>query len=241
MFVTLCISGGGKVRQKAGLQELNCDVGPGDIGVVPPRSSGAGQWPEMSVISIGISVDCVAESFGSDWPNKLKRSVVSKLFRDPLVEATMMDIGYTRAGEVSDATLVHASHMIIHQLLDSPFEGQAPSDDSNPLGPKVIAKVQDLLAVNIDRHIAVEEMAAVAGISKHHFSRRFKAAWASASSSLPHCRKLDHAANLLAEDESFSVISIAQKVGYSNPAQFARLFRRHFGLAPRHWRKNQTM
>jgi len=241
LFVTLCISGGGQVRQEAGLQELDCEVQTGDIGVVPPRSSGAGRWPEMSVITIGISVDCVADSFGNDWPKKLKKSVVSKLFRDPLVEATMMDIGYTRAGKVSDATLLHASHMIIHQLLDSPFGGPKISDDEHPLGPTVMTRVQDLLAANMDRHIAVEEMAEIAGISKHHFSRRFKATTGQAPLQYAIQRKLDHAAALLAEDESFSIISIAQRVGYSNPAQFARLFRRHFGLAPRHWRKNRTM
>jgi len=241
LFVTLCISGGGMVTQNAGLQELNCEVQTGDIGVIPPRSSGAGKWPEISVIAIGISVDCVAESFGADWPKKLKKSVISNLFRDPLVEATMMDIGYTRAGNVSDATLLHASHMIIHQLLDHPFEGQAAPDDVHPLNQVVVRKIGDLVDANMDRHITVNEMASIAGISRHHFSRRFKAATGQAPLQFAIQRKLDHAAKLLAEDDSFSVISIAQKVGYTNPAQFARVFRRHFGLAPRNWRRNQSM
>ncbi|MEL7252767.1 MAG: AraC family transcriptional regulator [Pseudomonadota bacterium] len=245
LFVTLCIEGGGRVWQKAGLQEIDCEVAPGDIAIVPPKSNGFGRYPEITVISMAIAVECLAESFGKDWPQKLKKSVVSQLFRDPLVEATMMDIGYTRAGLVSDSTLLHAAHMIIHQLLDRPFAGHAIEDevvssDAHPISKPVLHRIEQMLEQNLDQHVTVEAMADIANISRHHFSRRFKAATGQSPHQFALQRKLDHAASLLIEEEESSIISVAQRVGYGNPAQFARIFRKNFGLTPRSWRKSRS-
>ncbi len=236
LFVTMCVSGGGPMRQSTSLQLIEAEIAPGDIGLVPPNSKGAGEWPEISVITLGIAIESVSESFGDDWPQKLKRETFSKVFRDPLVESTLMSVGHTQAGDISDATLFHAAHMVTHQLLDQPFEPVAKSGEAFPLSGASLNRVKQLLAKNLDRHVTVEEMAATAGISRHHFSRRFKAATGQSPHQFAIHGKLEHAAHLLAEEENASVLSIAQKVGYCNPAQFAKLFRRQFGLSPRSWR-----
>lgn len=240
LFVHLCIEGGGQLRQKAGISDLDVCLQPGDIGVAPPNLRGSGQWPEMRVISVGIAVDALVESFGADWPAKLKKSALTKIVRDPLVEATMMDIGYTRANEVSDATLIHAAHMIAHQLLDSPFDETEVDPGITALPQKTVARVQEMLSENLDRHVSVDEMAEHVGISRHHFSRKFKAATGETPHQYAIRGKLDHAAKLLTEEEESSVISISQMLGYSNPAQFAKIFRRHFGQSPKTWRKRNS-
>jgi AraC family transcriptional regulator, regulatory protein of adaptative response / methylphosphotriester-DNA alkyltransferase methyltransferase len=43
--------------------------------------------------------------------------------------------------------------------------------------------------------------------------------------------RMQHAADLLA-DPSVSVKDVAGRVGYSQPAQFAKAFHRHFGMPP---------
>jgi len=240
LFVHLCIEGGGHLCQKTGLSDLDTELRPGDLGIAPPNLRGSGHWPEMRVISIGIAVDSLVESFGADWPRKLKKSALTQTVRDPLVEATMMDIGYTRADEVSDATLLHAAHMIAHQLLDSPFDEVETEPGTPALPQKTVARVAEMLAENLDRHVSVDEMASHVGISRHHFSRRFKAATGETPHQFAIRGKLDHAAKLLSEEEDNSVISISHMLGYSNPAQFAKIFRRHFGLSPKNWRKRNS-
>lgn len=238
LFVTLCMANGGRVQQLSNRQDLDCDFAPGQIGLMPPYSKGRGIWPEMTTITIGIAVESVADAFGWSWPDRLSRSVVSQVFRDPLVEATMMDIGYVRANNVSDATLLHAAHMIIHQLLDHPFEESNVPSDVHPLGQVAVAKVINLLTENMDRHLTVEEMADVVGMSRHHFSRRFKAATGKSPYQFALCHKLQCAADLLKQEHHFSVTEIAQNFGFDNPGQFTRQFIRLFGIAPRFWRNN---
>jgi transcriptional regulator GlxA family with amidase domain len=48
---------------------------------------------------------------------------------------------------------------------------------------------------------------------------------------------MDRAAELL-RTERLSVREVAARVGYRQPAQFAKAFRRHLGLAPSEYRMN---
>ncbi|MEL7311653.1 MAG: AraC family transcriptional regulator [Pseudomonadota bacterium] len=237
LFVHLCVAGGGHLKQKAGISALDTDIAPGDIGVSPPNAQGMGRWPEMTVIAIGIAVDSLVESFGENWPERIKVSALTETVRDPLVEAMMMDVGYTRANKVTDSTLLHAAHMIAHQLLDQPFEDDKITEEVTPLTKRAVQIVNDFLIENIDRHVAVSEMAETVGISRHHFSRRFKVATGETPHQFAIRGKLDHAAKMLEAEDRESVLSISNSIGYANPAQFAKVFRRHFGLSPRKWRK----
>jgi AraC family transcriptional regulator, regulatory protein of adaptative response / methylphosphotriester-DNA alkyltransferase methyltransferase len=50
--------------------------------------------------------------------------------------------------------------------------------------------------------------------------------------------RMRHARDLLA-DESIPVRSVAARVGYHQPAQFAKSFRRHHGMSPSTFRKRE--
>lgn len=236
LFVHLCIDGGGSVRHDTNLQKFDVEISPGAIGVVPPGSKGSGYWPEMTAISIAISAAAAKKSFGDTWHQRLKSNVMSQIFRDPLVEAVMMDIGFTRTGAISDAGLVHAAHMITHQLLDQKRDCRTEPRDVIPLSTASIDRLVTLLDDNIERQVSVPEMAALLGLSKHHFSRRFKAATGQSPIQFSIRRKLDHAAHLLEKEQSPNILKISQCVGFNNPSHFSRAFRQHFGLSPRHWK-----
>ncbi|MEL6574132.1 MAG: hypothetical protein AAFQ64_21005, partial [Pseudomonadota bacterium] len=163
LFATLCVSGFGSLRQTSALQNLEVDMTPGCICVTPPNTKGFFEVPEGTIIAIGLSVETVAESFGRDWPKKLKKETFSSAFRDPLVESTLMNVGYGNDKTPSDATLVHAAHMVTHQLLDDPFVEEPLPNDAHPLSKDVIAKLEAFLQDNLDRHVLVEEMARFVG------------------------------------------------------------------------------
>ncbi|MEO0370589.1 MAG: AraC family transcriptional regulator [Pseudomonadota bacterium] len=236
LFLHLCLQGGGPIRIETNLQTIHGEVAPGSIGVIPPNSIGSGTWPEMTAISIGMSLASVQESFGDDWPEKLRPDMTSRIFRDPLVESTMIDIGYARAGTISDAGLIHAAHMIAHQLLDPAADQTPEEDDVAPLGKTVLTRIDQLLDAGLDRHVTVAEMAMLAGISRYHFSRRFKAAIGQSPLQYALRKKLDHAARMLDRDDQSNILDVAQMVGFANPAHFSRAFKKQFGLTPRSWR-----
>ncbi|MEM9332144.1 MAG: AraC family transcriptional regulator [Pseudomonadota bacterium] len=240
LLVHLCVSGGGPLRHTSNFVQIEEEIAPGAIGVIPPGAKGTGHWPEMLAITIAISAKAVAASFGKSWMSKLKSRVMSQIFQDPLVEATMMDIGYTRAGNISDEGLKHAAYMITHQLLGQPFDTGENKAHVMPLSKVTMDRIVDYLESNIGRHVSVSEMSQIAGVSRHHFSRRFKAATGHSPLQYFIKRKLDHAASLLELGQNTNVSMIAQEVGFSNPSHFARAFRRHFGISPRHWKLQQA-
>lgn len=233
LFAVLCVSGFGVLRQTSALQKLDIEMTPGCICVTPPNTKGYYEVPEGTVVAIGLSVEIVAESFGRDWPRKLKKETFSSAFRDPLVESTLMNVGYGNDRALSDATLVHAAHMVTHQLLDDPFVQETTENDAQPLSRDIVAKLESFLQDNLDRHVSVEEMARFVGISRHHFSRRFKAATGKSPYQFAIQGKLEFAWAAIKEEESASILSIAQRLGYDSPSQFSKVFKRHFGFPPR--------
>jgi AraC-like DNA-binding protein len=237
LLVHLCVIGGGRLRHSSNLQQIEGRIVPGAIGVVAPGSKGKGHWPEMTAITFAVSADVVVDSFGKSWAEKLKSKMTSQIFRDPLVEAVMMDVGYHRAGDISDDGLLHAAHLVIRQLLDRPSNQEKVSEfPVIPLGSKAINRLTEVLDANMDRNVSVAEMARLAGVSRSHFSRRFKAATGQSPHQFAIKRKLDHAATLLEQEQSIDVMGVAQQVGFSNASHFARSFRRQFGLSPRYWK-----
>ncbi|MEM6549810.1 MAG: AraC family transcriptional regulator [Pseudomonadota bacterium] len=238
LFAMMCVSGGGHMLQRTSMQHLEGTVEPGDIGIAAPRSPGFGRWPEMRVIGFGIEIQALTDSFGKSWPRNLRQDFISKLFRDPMVEATMMQVGYTHGCRVSDSVLLHAAHMIVHQLLDAPSEpvAEAEEADTHPLTISTTDAIRDYVLEHIERTISVDELAREIGISRHHFSRRFRAATGKSPYQYILDLKLDQAADQMERDRRIKVIDVANMVGYRNPAQFSQAFRRRFGQTPRRWR-----
>ncbi|MEM8794035.1 MAG: AraC family transcriptional regulator [Pseudomonadota bacterium] len=239
LFVLLCVSGGGRVCQKTSGQDFDAYIEPGDIGIAAPSSPGFGSWPELRVIGLGVEVKALVSVFGDKWPNRLRHDVISKPFHDPLVEKTMMQIGYSNPGMSSDSVLKYAAFMIVHQLLDEAVQEVEHSDEIEsvvPLSRSMIEDIDVYVGQHIDRQILVDELAKISGLSRHHFSRRFKATTGNTPYQYVLQKKLDAAAEYLASRRSRSVIDVAQSVGFESPAQFAKAFRRRFGQTPRFWR-----
>lgn len=85
-----------------------------------------------------------------------------------------------------------------------------------------------------------DERLTVSGLSRDIFTsrRQLQRSFAEAGTSVRerlHGVRMERAAELLRES-SLSVAEIGRRVGYRQPAQFTKAFRRYYGLAPAHWR-----
>ncbi|MEM7342116.1 MAG: AraC family transcriptional regulator [Actinomycetota bacterium] len=89
------------------------------------------------------------------------------------------------------------------------------------------------MRANLDHPLAVEDLAARAGMSRAAFDRHFKATTGLSPLRYLKALRLNDAAMLIAGGTDIGVA--AAKVGYRNPSQFTREFKRHFGATPRTW------
>ena len=87
-----------------------------------------------------------------------------------------------------------------------------------------------------------DERLTVDGLSERIFTsrRQLQRAFAESGTSVQerlHAVRMERAAELLRKS-SLSVAEIAHSVGYRQPAQFAKAFRRYYQLAPSQWRNS---
>jgi AraC family transcriptional regulator len=82
------------------------------------------------------------------------------------------------------------------------------------------------------------QLAKVAGLSKAHFSRSFKATTGLTPSQFVMNRRLDRAVELLSSSDK-SLTDIAVTCGFSDQSHFGRVFKRTLGLTPGAWRRSR--
>ncbi|MBS4207326.1 AraC family transcriptional regulator [Bacillus sp. FJAT-50079] len=92
---------------------------------------------------------------------------------------------------------------------------------------------------NLDNELVIEDVAAVAFMSKFHFQRMFKMLTGYTVSEYIRNRRMTVATQKLIHSKS-KVIDIAMKYGYESPESFTKAFRKVHGISPSDARKKST-
>ena len=96
----------------------------------------------------------------------------------------------------------------------------------------------DRLLDDLPCESSLAELAALTGLSEHHFCRSF----VRSTGTPPHRWLLNQRvarAQQLLSSSLLTVAEIAASVGYEDPSYFARLFKRHTGVTPLTYRKER--
>lgn len=107
------------------------------------------------------------------------------------------------------------------------------------LAPWQERKVEQFVAENLDRTIAVGELASLARLSTTHFSRVFKRSFGVTPRDYVMRARLERAKTLLTQT-SASLCQIALDCGFCDQAHMSRIFHQVVGATPGRWRR-QTM
>ena len=113
---------------------------------------------------------------------------------------------------------------------DSPFE--------QPPGPSIAGAAMDYVAKNFSYPITVEDIAQHVGVNRSHLFRIFKKAVGMPPQRYLLEYKLQRAAELLSRTE-LRVAEVMYSCGFSDPANFSRLFKRRFGTPPAEYRQSR--
>jgi AraC-type DNA-binding domain-containing proteins len=122
----------------------------------------------------------------------------------------------------------------IGTLLKLPPEPQAHGG----LSAGAMRRVREFVDVHLGESIDLPMLAAVAGLSLHHFARQFK----QSAGVTPHHyltqKRLQRAQEMLASDQ-LPLSEIAYAAGFSDQSHLARHFRHMLGTTPREFRWSQ--
>jgi len=88
---------------------------------------------------------------------------------------------------------------------------------------------------HLDEPLSTRALAGAAGLSLHHFHRRFRSAFGEAPAAYVRRLRLERAAWRL-QLHADSILSIALDCGFADHETFSRAFRTRYGLSPRSYR-----
>lgn len=99
-------------------------------------------------------------------------------------------------------------------------------------GNQIVRTIQ-YLSAHLGAPVNIDDMAAMAGMSRAVFHRKFKQATAMSPIQFAKSLRLNHAAMKIAGGQSVS--AAAWDVGYASASQFSREFKRMYGASPKQW------
>ena len=130
-----------------------------------------------------------------------------------------------RIAETIQRTLATELHGF-HSVLPVPACRQAAG-----LGRAELVRITDYIDRNIDRGIALAELAALIKVSRFHFSRLFKRSTGTTALAYVDARRILHAQRLLAETD-LPIAQVALMTGFADQSHFTRRFRERQGATP---------
>ncbi|MBR7104251.1 MAG: AraC family transcriptional regulator [Lentisphaeria bacterium] len=146
------------------------------------------------------------------------------------VQAVWQLLDMCRTKRLTDAcTASSAAYSFLMQLLSASVK-EYPGNDE-----KLINMVHEYCLKNISRQISVGDVADFAGLSRWHFSRRFKEACGKTLHDFLTELKMRIALRRLQSSRN-SVKEIAAFCGYDDPSYFCKVFKRIYGNTPAEFR-----
>ncbi|MFO6445928.1 helix-turn-helix domain-containing protein [Erythrobacter sp. NE805] len=176
----------------------------------------------------------IAEAFDRD-PARIALDEEVGSF-DPLIGQLLAAL--VQASGTSDVALMQ-QEAALDAVLMRLFERQSAAPHSLErmlITAASVRRVCDYIAAHLDSAMTLDELARIAGYSRFHFARGFRAATGMPPYAYLIRRRIARACELLAARDE-PIAGIAAATGFASHAQFSSRFRQVTGLAPTAWRE----
>lgn len=151
--------------------------------------------------------------------------VLAQELRRVLREEDAADLRYVEA--LAEGLLARAASVAV---------APAPRAATQPLPPQKVRRLVDHIEHNLDHGLPVAELAALAGLSRPHFTRAFQAALGESPHRFVLRRRLAAARQLL-DRGAADLATVAVRCGFSSHAHLSSAFRAEFGISPSAYRR----
>lgn len=184
-------------------------------------------------------VEQVGEEYRTTGRKAAPPSLSSLVFQDPVVMSVATGLVQGMKLGLPDLYAEQAGRWLATHLLGQQ-SGWWNADDA-PRQPAAIrdkrfARVLDYMSAHLAASLSLTELAREAGISVHHFGRRFRERMGVPPLAYLTDLRMREARRLLSGTD-FPVSHVASACGYGRAAAFSAAYHRHFGQTPRETRR----
>ena len=118
------------------------------------------------------------------------------------------------------------------------FEGYIQLQPGEPQGsPWAVRRVEDYLRANFRERLTLDELAAVACLSKYHLVRLFEKALRTSPHAYQTMLRINFAKRELRRGRSAPITAIAQEAGFYDQSHFVKAFKQYSGTTPLDYRR----
>ncbi len=242
-YLTIHLLGAKRITRRSGHDSITADTDCGAISVTPAGNGYS--WSTLGPVGFAhlylspALIDRVAaEDFDRD-PRSIQ--LIGRVGQSlPLLSALLSGLISELESPSFGSRLVFSSlvNSVIVQLLTECSTAQIVGPRAPyAISPARLRRVSDYIDAHLAADIDLDDLAAIAGLSRYHFSRTFHAA-----TGLPPYRFLIHrrieAAKVMLLGHQVPIAEIAKTCGFNSRAQFAAMFRRTFGTSPAQFRRD---
>ncbi|MEP7016151.1 MAG: AraC family transcriptional regulator [Verrucomicrobiota bacterium] len=230
-----------RVTARAEKQRFHGKVCSGDMWVIPPFVPHSALFPGVhGVVALSIGSLALERHVGPlMYGGRIELAPRYGLKDSQLEHMVRALVGVAEEGPHTDPLLTElllnaiclrlAKRYAVSKLNLSPRTGGLP--------PMKLKRVFSYIEANLDRGITLSELSGVAEMSLCYFATLFK----QSTSLSPHQyvlrRRIERAKQFLRETKA-GVLEISLSLGFEQPNNFARTFRRLTGTSPTHYRRN---
>ena len=222
---------------------VRCSKGRGAITVTP-----IGVIPTLHTYTRSEVILCALDA-------QFVRSILSESDRqstaEPIIRPNFQDTAIRRlmtllseevqaggpSGKLYSDSLAHAL-AIRYLLLGERPQYQKADSAVSALPPYALRRVIDRIEQGFQSEISLASLAEEAGYSRGHFLKMFRTSMGMTPHRYLLKRRTDHARSLLKRRE-ISIIDVAASCGFSSQAHLTQVFRKHVGVTPGDYRRNQ--
>ena len=162
---------------------------------------------------------------GSNFSNELLVAVASRI-------SAWVALDHRERGGLQTETLLT---LLAQELSRVQCGSGTGSAYRGGLAPRVEKDVREFVNESLSAAINLETLAGIAGLSRFHFSRAFKASFGLSPHKYVQQERLRRACELM-EHSDHSITDIALQVGFASSSELARTFKLLKGFSPRQFR-----
>lgn len=223
---------------------------PGSGGITPPGQTARLRWqtPQLDqafrtlhLYIPGPLMEATADEYRRIGQPSSPMDLSALAVRDEVVTMHVRSVldAYKR-GE-PDLYAAGAARWLATHLLSHHAQWRHVTDDrrlATSITDPRLARVIEFMSCHLDAPLTLDELAHEAGISVHHFGRKFRERTGMGPSAYLATLRIDRARMLLTTTD-LPISEIAIHCGYPRASAFSTAFLRHVGTTPRDYRSNR--